>query len=135
MSVSGAVNGDHDAALVVSNLTYAFSGRAPVIKNFSLSLPRGSRCLLCGANGAGARGRWGAGGGISGRKGGCGRRQAAWHPVCGEGGAGPAGGALRAAAASASCGHSGALLSQWQTIPLPLRLRPGSQARRRCSRS
>lgn len=40
-------------AITVNSLQYAYPGHSPVISNFSLSLPRGSRCLLVGANGAG----------------------------------------------------------------------------------
>lgn len=35
------------------NLQYAYPGCQPFIKDFTLDLPRGSRCLLVGANGAG----------------------------------------------------------------------------------
>lgn len=40
-------------AVVLNSLSYAFSGHRPVLSDLSLKLPRGSRCLLVGANGAG----------------------------------------------------------------------------------
>ncbi|KAI8826247.1 P-loop containing nucleoside triphosphate hydrolase protein [Fimicolochytrium jonesii] len=40
-------------AVAVSHLTYGFGGPQSVLKDLSLELPRGSRCLLVGANGAG----------------------------------------------------------------------------------
>ncbi len=43
-----------DDAVVVNTLTYAYPGHKPLISTMSLRLPRGSRCLLIGANGAGA---------------------------------------------------------------------------------
>lgn len=54
-------NGDESAAdgaesqlpLAINSLTYAYPGSSPVISDFTLHLPRGSRCLLLGANGAG----------------------------------------------------------------------------------
>ena len=46
-------NGDAKQPLAVSSLTYAYPGSLPVISDFTLNLPRGSRCLLLGANGAG----------------------------------------------------------------------------------
>ena len=39
--------------LTVNSLTYAYPGLTPVISDFTLNLPSGSRCLLLGANGAG----------------------------------------------------------------------------------
>lgn len=39
--------------LAVNSLSYAYPGSLPVISDFTLNLPRGSRCLLLGANGAG----------------------------------------------------------------------------------
>ena len=39
--------------LAVNSLSYSYPGSLPVISDFTLSLPRGSRCLLLGANGAG----------------------------------------------------------------------------------
>ncbi|KAJ3020635.1 CCR4-NOT regulatory complex component [Thoreauomyces humboldtii] len=43
------------AAVHVRNLTFNFGGPAPldILKDVSLDIPRGSRCLLVGANGAG----------------------------------------------------------------------------------
>lgn len=43
-------------AVVVRSLSFSYPDSPPVVDGFSLSLPRGSRCLLCGANGAGERG-------------------------------------------------------------------------------
>lgn len=40
-------------AVYVNSLQFSFPGSAPFISEFSLKLPAGSRCLLCGANGAG----------------------------------------------------------------------------------
>ena len=52
------VTGEGDALTSV-NLSFAYPGHAPLVRELSLQLPRGSRCLLCGANGGGAceRGR------------------------------------------------------------------------------
>ena len=48
------VDGTHDELpLAINSLSYAYPGASPVISNFTLQLPRGSRCLLLGANGAG----------------------------------------------------------------------------------
>ena len=41
-------------AVLVRSLSYAYAGHRPIVSDISLSLPRGSRCLLIGANGAGA---------------------------------------------------------------------------------
>lgn len=41
-------------ALTSVNLSFAYPGHAPLVRELSLQLPRGSRCLLCGANGGGA---------------------------------------------------------------------------------
>jgi hypothetical protein len=38
----------------VRSLTFAYPGHEPLISDLTLSLPAGSRCLLCGANGGGA---------------------------------------------------------------------------------
>ena len=40
-------------ALAIQSLSFAYPGSPPVIDDFSLRLPAGSRCLLLGANGAG----------------------------------------------------------------------------------
>ena len=40
-------------SIAVSSLDWGFPGSAPVLHDFSLHLPGGSRCLLLGANGAG----------------------------------------------------------------------------------
>ena len=44
---------DAAPSLVISNLNYAYPMGEKIIKDFSLTLPPGSRCLLSGANGAG----------------------------------------------------------------------------------
>ena len=44
---------DDDAAVRVDALTYAYPGCDAVVREWSLVLPPGSRCLLSGANGAG----------------------------------------------------------------------------------
>lgn len=44
---------DASGAVVVTALTYAYPGYQPIINDFTLDLPQGSRCLLIGANGAG----------------------------------------------------------------------------------
>lgn len=41
-------------AVVLNTLSYAYTGHRPIVSDISLSLPKGSRCLLLGANGAGA---------------------------------------------------------------------------------
>ena len=47
-------DGDSEPDTVVLNsLSYAYAGHRPVLSDISLRLPRGSRCLLIGANGAG----------------------------------------------------------------------------------
>ena len=43
----------HEDAVIVRALSFSHPGTPPVIDDFSLSLPPGSRCLLAGANGAG----------------------------------------------------------------------------------
>jgi len=40
------------ASIVVQGLGFAYAGHEPVLSSVALELPRGSRCLLCGANGA-----------------------------------------------------------------------------------
>ena len=45
--------GAKDDAVRVEALTYAYPGHEPVVRDWSLNLPPGSRCLLSGANGAG----------------------------------------------------------------------------------
>ncbi len=50
-----AAAGYEGDAVVVRSLSFSYPESAPVVDDFSLSLPRGSRCLLCGANGAGER--------------------------------------------------------------------------------
>jgi ABC-type multidrug transport system fused ATPase/permease subunit len=46
---------DHSVedAVVLNTLSYAYSGHRPIVSDLSLTLPKGSRCLLLGANGAG----------------------------------------------------------------------------------
>ena len=41
------------SGVAVKDLQFAYPGCAPSVDGFSLDLPRGSRCLLIGANGAG----------------------------------------------------------------------------------
>ena len=43
-----------DDSITVRSLTFAYPGHSPLVSDLSLTLPRGSRCLLCGANGSGA---------------------------------------------------------------------------------
>eukprot|EP00803_Ostreobium_quekettii_P009509 evm.model.scf_504EXC.2 EVM.evm.TU.scf_504EXC.2 scf_504EXC:12450-14521(-) len=52
MTDSGVSQGRQDA-LSVHELQFAYPGHGPAIRNFSLRLPFGSRCLLAGANGSG----------------------------------------------------------------------------------
>lgn len=47
------VSGFRGVPLAVNSLSYAYPGSLPVISDFTLKLPPGSRCLLLGANGAG----------------------------------------------------------------------------------
>ena len=47
-------NAPNPNAVYVNSLQFAFPGGQPFIDDFTLELPAGSRCLLCGANGAGA---------------------------------------------------------------------------------
>ena len=42
-----------ECPLAINSLSYAYPGSLPVISDFTLNLPPGSRCLLLGANGAG----------------------------------------------------------------------------------
>jgi len=47
-------NGAEDYAVKINSLEFKFPGRdEPIISDFSLSLPHGSRCILVGENGAG----------------------------------------------------------------------------------
>ena len=49
-----AANGSHDAAVEVVSLGFGYPGAQRYsLQDVKLSLPKGSRCLLCGANGAG----------------------------------------------------------------------------------
>ncbi|GBF94489.1 P-loop containing nucleoside triphosphate hydrolase [Raphidocelis subcapitata] len=48
-----AANGDGISAVRLEGLKFSYPGCAASIKDASLDLPRGSRCLLIGANGAG----------------------------------------------------------------------------------
>jgi len=45
--------GTIEDSVVVKNLQFAFPTSSRIIEDFSLTLPQGSRALLCGANGAG----------------------------------------------------------------------------------
>jgi energy-coupling factor transporter ATP-binding protein EcfA2 len=53
VSVASVASGEEQNAVVVRNLNFAFNFSDNLVHDFSLTLPRGSRCLLCGANGAG----------------------------------------------------------------------------------
>ena len=52
MVAPNSLSDSNSEALVVRSLGFSFPLQSkPVISDFSLSLPRGSRCLLLGANG------------------------------------------------------------------------------------
>ena len=51
--VEGPNEQSPEDAVVLNTLSYSYSGHCPILSDISLSLPRGSRCLLLGANGAG----------------------------------------------------------------------------------
>ena len=53
LHVEGPNQSSPQDAIVLNTLSYAYSGHHPVISDISLTLPKGSRCLLLGANGAG----------------------------------------------------------------------------------
>lgn len=53
LHVEGPSQSSPQDAVVLSTLSYAYSGHQPIISDISLTLPKGSRCLLLGANGAG----------------------------------------------------------------------------------
>ena len=53
LHVEGPNQASPQDAVVLSTLSYAYSGHQPIISDISLTLPKGSRCLLLGANGAG----------------------------------------------------------------------------------
>lgn len=42
-----------EPSLGIKQLTYAYPGHYPILKDLTFNLPRGSRCLLIGGNGAG----------------------------------------------------------------------------------
>jgi CCR4-NOT complex subunit CAF16 len=48
-----AAQGDGVSAVRLESLKFGYPGCAASIKGVNLDLPRGSRCLLIGANGAG----------------------------------------------------------------------------------
>jgi hypothetical protein len=50
-----ATDAESISGVSLKGLSYAYPGCAPSIENVNLELPRGSRCLLIGANGAGER--------------------------------------------------------------------------------
>ena len=50
---TATANGDPTLAIDVAHLTFAFPLHEPALVDFTLSLPRGARCVLVGANGAG----------------------------------------------------------------------------------
>ena len=54
VQVEGPNQASPESAVVLRTLSYAYAGHRPILSDISLSLPRGSRCLLVGANGAGA---------------------------------------------------------------------------------
>ena len=55
MSLAVAEDGGAgDDSLLIRSLSFSFPGHAPMLSDISLRLPRGARCLLCGANGGGA---------------------------------------------------------------------------------
>ena len=57
-AVASVQAGETEDSVVVRSLNFSFPFSRPVIHDLSLELPRGSRCLLTGANGAGVwRGR------------------------------------------------------------------------------
>jgi hypothetical protein len=45
--------GQQENAVQLNDLTFSYPGCEPFISNCSIDLPKGSRCLLIGANGAG----------------------------------------------------------------------------------
>lgn len=51
--VEGPNQHSPEDAVVLNTLSYAYSGHRPIVSDISLTLPKGSRCLLLGANGAG----------------------------------------------------------------------------------
>eukprot|EP01024_Parvocaulis_polyphysoides_P002707 TRINITY_DN107975_c0_g1_i1.p2 TRINITY_DN107975_c0_g1~~TRINITY_DN107975_c0_g1_i1.p2 ORF type:complete len:295 (+),score=39.39 TRINITY_DN107975_c0_g1_i1:280-1164(+) len=53
IDVGKVVNGLDSEGVVINSLNFSFPGYAPLISDFSLDLPKGSRCLLVGANGSG----------------------------------------------------------------------------------
>lgn len=53
VAVANITQGEQSDAVVVKTLKFSFPTSGHIIENFSLTLPRGSKCLLCGANGAG----------------------------------------------------------------------------------
>ena len=55
-AVASVAAGATPDSIVVRALTFALPTSGPLISDLTLELPRGSRCLLCGANGAGERG-------------------------------------------------------------------------------
>ena len=57
VQVEGPSQESPEDAVVLRSLSYAYAGHRPMLSDISLSLPRGSRCLLVGANGAGAHQR------------------------------------------------------------------------------
>ena len=53
LHVEGPNESSSQDAVVLNTLSYAYSGHRPIVSDISLTLPKGSRCLLLGANGAG----------------------------------------------------------------------------------
>jgi ABC-type uncharacterized transport system ATPase subunit len=53
MAVTADAMVPEEPSLGIKHLTYAYPGHFPILKDLSFDLPRGSRCLLIGGNGAG----------------------------------------------------------------------------------
>ena len=53
VQVEGPTAESLEDAVIIRSLSYAYAGHRPILSDISLTLPRGSRCLLVGANGAG----------------------------------------------------------------------------------
>lgn len=52
-SVTAPDANQDENSVVVRSLQFGYPGGRPIISGFNMTLPRGSRCLLCGANGVG----------------------------------------------------------------------------------
>ena len=51
--IQEAAPAEDTGSLVIKSLAYSYPNGKQVVKDFSMDLPPGSRCLLSGANGAG----------------------------------------------------------------------------------